>query len=124
MKAKVIDTKDSPYRVQVLDRALGILGVLAREGSGVGLTEISTELGLHKSTVHRLLRVLEGHRLVVRDSPGGRYRLGHRLFELGSQAVEQLDIREQARPYLKYLVFQTGETAHICVFDHGEMLSL
>ncbi|HEY3129025.1 MAG TPA: IclR family transcriptional regulator [Acidobacteriota bacterium] len=125
MKARVtVVDKGSPYRVQVLDRALGILDVLAREGSGIALVEISTQLGLHKSTVHRLLRVLERHRVVIKDSQNGRYRLGFRLFELGSQAIEQLDIRERAQPYLKNLVLQTGETAHICILDHGEMLSV
>ena len=45
------------YRVQVLERALGILDALAAEGQ-LAPSEISARLSLHKSTVHRLLAVL------------------------------------------------------------------
>jgi DNA-binding IclR family transcriptional regulator len=114
----------SPYRVQVLDRALGILDLLSSEGPEVPLTELSGRLKLHKSTVHRLLMVLERHRLVERESATGKYRLGLKLFELGSKAVAHVDLGERARPSLKRLVFETGETAHLCILDRGEVLSL
>jgi DNA-binding IclR family transcriptional regulator len=115
---------DSPYQVQVLDRALGILDVLSSEGQELGPAELSEHLDLHKSTVHRLLMVLERHRLIERSVPSGKYRLGLRLFELGTKAVARLDLRERVRPYLERLVSETGETAHICILDGKEMLSI
>lgn len=114
----------SPYRVQVLDRALGILDFLSHQESEMALMELSERVGLHKSTVHRLLRVLERHRLIEQDGQTGKYRLGLRLFELGSRSVARLDVAERARPALKQLVFETGETAHVCILDRGEVLSL
>lgn len=116
--------RGSPYRVQVLERALAILETLAGEESEPTLIELSERLGLHKSTVHRLLVVLEQYRLVERNQHGGGYRLGLKLFELGSKAVARLDLRERARPYLEQLVYETGETAHLCILDHGEALCL
>jgi DNA-binding IclR family transcriptional regulator len=110
--------------VQVLDRALSILDLLASDGPEVPLTEISERLKLHKSTAHRLLMVLERHRLVERQNETGRYRLGLKLFELGSKAVAHLDISHRGRAALKKLVFDTGETAHFCILDGGEVLSL
>ena len=125
MKAKVPATiKDSPYQVQVLDRALGILDLLLKEGPELAPVVLAERLGLHKSTLHRLLMVLERHRLIGKNPQTGRYRLGLKLFELGSQAVAQLDLRERVRPYLERLVAETGETAHLCILDGGEMLSL
>jgi len=125
MKVQVLDkTKDSPYQVQVLDRALGILSVLSQEGPELGPAELSVRLDLHKSTIHRLLMVLERHRLIERKSQTGKYRLGMKLFELGSKAVAQLDLRERVRPYLERLVLETGETAHVCILDGGKMLSV
>lgn len=112
------------YRVQVLDRAFGVLDLLAHRNSEVGASEISDHLGLHKSTVHRLLMVLEQHRLIERNSVNGKYWLGLKLFELGSKAVARLDLLERAKPFLESLVAKTGETAHICVFDKDEMVSL
>jgi len=110
------------YKVQVLDRAIAILDVLSRSGSEMALTEVTEAVGLHKSTIFRLLMVLERERLVNRNPLTGRYRLGMKLFELGSKAVSNLSIRECARTQLEHLAFETGETVHLCVLDHGEML--
>src|SRR5262245_32279445 len=120
----VADLNDSPYQVQVLDRALGILDSLSKEGPELGPAELSERLDLHKSTVHRLLMVLERHRLIERGPQNGKYRLGMKLFELGSQAVAQLDLRERAKPYLERVVSETGETAHICILNGDRMLSI
>jgi DNA-binding IclR family transcriptional regulator len=123
MKTKV-KAIDSPYQVQVLDRALGILDLLADESPELGPSEVSERTGLHKSTVHRLLQVLERHRLIEKKAQNGKYRLGLKLFELGSKAVAQINLRECALPYLERLVLETGETAHICVLDGDRMLSI
>jgi IclR family transcriptional regulator, KDG regulon repressor len=123
-KNGISEIKDSPYQVQVLDRALGILDLLANGSPELGPSEISERTGLHKSTVHRLLQVLERHRLIEKKAQNGKYCLGLKLFELGSKAVAQLDLRERARPYLERLVRETGETAHICVLDGDRMLSI
>ncbi len=57
-------TDSSPYRVQVLDRVLGILDTLASADAEMTLAGLSERLGVHKSTIHRLLVVLERYRLV------------------------------------------------------------
>lgn len=111
-----------PYKVQVLDRAVAILELLSRSSSEMSLGELTAAIGLHKSTVHRLLMVLEGHHLIDKSPLHGRYRLGMKLFELGSRAVGNLNLRERARPRLVWLVSQTGETVHLCVMDHAEMI--
>src|SRR5579862_7952562 len=84
--------------------------------------ELSTELDLHKSTVHRLLMILERHRMVEREPKTGRYRLGMRLFELGSLAIARFNIRERARHHLEQLMAEVDETVHLCVLDGGEVL--
>ena len=60
--------------VQLVHRAISILQVLALGPAGV--TEIATELGVHKSTVFRLLATLEARGLVEQHTERGRYRLG------------------------------------------------
>jgi len=108
----------------VLDRALAILNLLSAEGPDLSLGEISDKIELHKSTVHRLIMVLERHKLIERNSVNGRYRLGLKLFELGTRAVSQLDLRERARPVLERLVLETSETVHLGILDEGEVLYL
>src|SRR5260370_15897419 len=106
------------YRVQVLDRALSILDVLATENQ-LAPAAISARIGLHKSTVHRLLSVLERNEYLYRDPMSGRYSLELRLIELGTRASARLDLSVLARPMLDRLMQETGETAHIGILDHG-----
>lgn len=112
------------YRVQVLDRAFTILNALAENGSELGLVEVSAQLRLHKSTVHRLLAALERNRYVERSLSSGKYRLGWKLFELGMQAVAHRDLFQLARPVLEWLMAETGETAHVGVLQEGEVISV
>lgn len=116
------DSEGSPYRVQVLDRALAALDVLAKHSSECSLIELCSALRLHKSTVHRLMMVLEQHRLVDKNPETGKYRLGLKLFELGSKAIASLDVRELAGPYLLRLQQETQETVNLGVLDQGDVL--
>lgn len=114
-------TTKSPYKVQVLDRALAALAALSNSASDCSLAELCPALGLHKSTAHRLMMVLEQHRLVVKNPETGRYRLGLRLYELGSRAIDGLDLRGRARPYLDRLQDRFGETVFFCILDEGQV---
>jgi DNA-binding IclR family transcriptional regulator len=117
-------TDKSPYRVQVVDRALAALDVLANRSSECSLVELCTALKLHKSTVHRLMMVLEQHRLVDKNPETGGYRLGLKLFEFGSKAIAAFDPRRHARPYLDRLQRELGETVFFCILDEGQVFYL
>ena len=116
--------RGSAYRIQVLDLAFGILKAIAENGSDVGLAELSARLGLHKSTTHRLLMVLENDHFVERCPVSGKYHLGSRLIDLGQAALARLDVFELARPHLRELAEETAETAHLAVLRGGEVVSL
>lgn len=108
--------------VNSVARALDILDCLATHRGEVGVTEISHELGVHKSTVSRMLATMESRGYVSRNGANGKYCLGMRLVELASYRLEQIDLRSQARPFLEELVRATGETAHLAVFDQGKVV--
>jgi IclR family KDG regulon transcriptional repressor len=112
------------YHVEVLDRAFRLLDQLAEMETEPSASELAAKLELHKSTVHRLLAILERHRYLERNLESGRYRLGWRLFELGSLAVSRLDLYHRARPYVETLMRKTGETAHVGVLRGGELISI
>jgi DNA-binding IclR family transcriptional regulator len=112
------------YRVQVLDRAILLVDALAVSGVALGPAEIAVQVGLHKSTVHRLLAVLEEHRLVSRNPRDGKYILGAHFLELADRSAEYRRLRTGAGPVLQRLVNETGETAHVAVLDGTEMVSL
>ncbi|HWE53800.1 MAG TPA: IclR family transcriptional regulator [Bryobacteraceae bacterium] len=109
--------------MQVLDRTFQILDVLAQEGPVLGVTEIATRLGLHKSTAHRLIMVLESRRFLERDM-SGKCHLGSRVMQLGLAVLAQLDIAEVARPHLRRLVAETGETAQVGVVKEDDIVAI
>ncbi|MFE2478311.1 IclR family transcriptional regulator C-terminal domain-containing protein [Streptomyces sp. NPDC059389] len=104
---------------QSVERALGILPLLAKGAAGLG--EVAEELGVHKSTALRLLRTLHGHGFVYRQ-PDGRYRLGAQLFALAAEAVESLDVRTVAHPHLVELNRLTGHTVHLALHQDDEVV--
>lgn len=125
IRVRARSKSSSPYRAQVVDRALDVLEALGgEEKAGHGLAELTAHLGLHKSTVHRLVMVLERRRYVERGGQNRRYRLGMKVFELGMCAAAKLDLVEDALPCLKRLSRASDETAHIGVLRDGEVISV
>jgi DNA-binding IclR family transcriptional regulator len=86
--------------------------------------EVSRQLKLNKSTVLRLLNVLEQRGYVEKDRAGGGYQIGPRIIEIGLGAAARLDLLQRARPFLERLVRESGETAHLGVLRDGKALSL
>ena len=109
--------------VQSVDRALGILELLARTGEA-GVTEIAVELGVHKSTAFRLVATLEAHRLVEQTVDRGRYRLGVGILRLAGATTARLDLVQEARPISRKLAADTGETVNIAVLSESSALYL
>lgn len=125
MKAAPAKTRRARgYHIQVLDRAFQLLGRLAENRDGLSLTELAEQIGLHKSTVHRLVMVLESNRAVERDADTGKWCLGARLSQLGMSALSRTDLYSASMDQLRNLVDKTGETAHLGVIRDGEVVSL
>ncbi len=116
--------RETEYRVRVLDRAFKIVDALAASDSAVSSTELGERSDLNKSTVHRLLAVLEHNRYVERDLQTGRYRLGLKLVELGSVALSRFDLHGFAKPFVERLADETGETARLGILRQNEIISL
>lgn len=87
---------------------------------GLSVTHIARQLQLEKSSVSRFLRTLHNYGYVEQDERTRRYRLGARLVALGQRRLRQFTLREQARPFLRRLVDETGECAHLAVLTRGQ----
>lgn len=123
VRTAIVEKESPVYRVQVLERALRILDALAVEDE-LAPGEIASRLSLHKSTVHRLLAVLEKQAYVDRSKANGKYSLGLKLIELGTHASSRLDLCELAGPVLDRLMERTGETAHVGILSQGAVVSI
>ncbi|WP_369206275.1 Rid family hydrolase [Streptomyces sp. PU-14G] len=109
-------------RSSSLRRALTVLDYVADhpDPAGASLTDIAQGLGLHKSTLLRLLTPLTDNGLVLRDAERARYRLGSHAAYLGGVYLERLDLREVARPTLARLAEHTGHTARLTIREADE----
>jgi DNA-binding IclR family transcriptional regulator len=107
--------------VQSVDRALTILGILARVGQA-GVTEIAAELGVHKSTAFRLVTTLENYEFVEQTEERGKYRLGLGLVRLAGASTARLDVVQEARPVCRRLAAASGETVNIAVLSEKAAL--
>jgi DNA-binding IclR family transcriptional regulator len=112
-----------PYQLQSLDRAVAVLDLLGESEGPLGLADVCERMALHKSTAHRALMVLERCGLIER-TPENRFRLGLKLYELGSRAVEQIDLRARVHPWFRRLSVQVGETVHLGVLQKTAVVYL
>lgn len=108
--------------VQSVDRAMDLLEALAFASEPIRLTDLAAQLGLHKSTVHRLAATLERRGYVEQDPQTGRYRMGLRLVEVGGAALSTLSVAKVGRPIMERLARQVGETVNIAVLQGTEVL--
>ena len=110
--------------VQSVERAIAVLRSFSLQTPERGVTELGRELGLHKSTVSRLMKTLEQGGLLTRNPATERYRLGIDLIGLASQVVSYMDIREVARPFLRRLAEASQETVNLSVLDAHQVINL
>jgi IclR family acetate operon transcriptional repressor len=107
--------------ISVVGRTALLLDCLAA-GDSPGISELARRSGLAKTTVFRLVHELASCGLV--EVTGGGVRLGMRLFELGSSVPRQRSLTEAALPYMRDLQQATGDTVHLAVLDHAEVVYL
>ncbi|WP_026564797.1 IclR family transcriptional regulator [Bacillus sp. UNC41MFS5] len=106
--------------IQSVERALKILDLFDEHKSELKITEISEKMGLHKSTVHSLLKTLHEYSYIDQNPDNGKYRLGLKLAERGNLVISNMDIRKTAKKYLLDLSTKTGQTVHLGILDGRE----
>jgi len=102
-------------------KAIRILDALSGNAD-LGVSELSRNLEIPKSSVHSILETLVSQGLLEKVSETNKYHLGLKLIELGNRAQLNLDICKISHPYLKNLNRLTDETVHLTVLDNDEVL--
>jgi DNA-binding IclR family transcriptional regulator len=114
--------RTQPSPIRAVEHCLKLIDALSANEQARGVTELSGELRLAKSTVYRLLQTLVGHGYIVQDPSSGRYRLGLRFLELGAIVLSHLTIQMIAQPYLQRLMEATRETVHLGLLEGHEVV--
>jgi IclR family KDG regulon transcriptional repressor len=105
------------YQVRVLDRAIDILSCFTMRQRELSIPQIVEATGLNRSTAIRLAANLERRGFLQQASSKARYRLGQRLFEMGSIVYSSFSVREAAAGPLSSLERQVGATIVLAVRD-------
>lgn len=103
-------------------KGLAVLELLSRSDRPLNLTQISKELGMVKSNVHRLMQALVETRFVLRNEESAAYSPSIKLWEIGSAVLAKLDLRRHAERHMEALMNVTGESVHLSVLDGSEVV--
>lgn len=106
-------------------RAIDVLELLAKNKKSMTLTEIGNKLGLPKSSCFDIVYTLVERGVLEVDNEAMKtFRLGIKLFQLGSAVLTQTNLHSIAHPQLIRLSKETGETVYLAIEDKGEIVYL
>jgi len=105
----------------MLGRGLKLLTILGRHPEGVGLTELARESAIPLSTTHRLLSAMVPMGFVRSDGETRQYSLGLAVFELSQHVAQARSISEVARPAMRQLSAECGETTLLSILAGREI---
>lgn len=98
--------------------AMAVLRCFDADRPVLGVVEIADIVGLHKSTVSRILVTLEREELVEQDPVSKKYRLSLGLLRVAGSLLAHLDVRRVALPVLTEAAAESGESASLLLWDH------
>ena len=112
------------YYLKTIGDAFNILRALGDEGHPMGVADLATREGYVRSKVHRLLDTLKYEGWVDQDPVTRKYALGSAVLELAKSKLKSTDLIRVVEPYLAEMVEKCGETGHLGVLDHNQVLYL
>lgn len=114
----------APGAVQSLGRALDLMESVALAEQGAGLTELAKATGLAPSTAHRLLKTLQQRRYVSHDAERGLWFIGVQSFTVGAVFLRTRNVVAAARPVMRQLMEESGESVSLAVLDGADAVYL
>lgn len=110
-------------RNSTVDRALRVLEAFLGEESQLGVLELSRQLDIDKSVIHRILSTLVARRFVEQDPVSRRYRVGLRVWELGQRYMAGQLLQDVAEKELTRMVAaHPFATAYLARLDGGDIV--
>jgi DNA-binding IclR family transcriptional regulator len=105
-------------------KALQIFELFTTDTPELSISDLVRKLSMPKVSVYRFLRVLMKSSFISQDRQTKKYRLGIKIFELGSIVLRNFDLREVAFPLIVELSKRSGETVHLGVLDNQQVISI
>ncbi|HAD04577.1 MAG TPA: IclR family transcriptional regulator [Desulfuromonas sp.] len=112
------------YSIQSVEHALDLLEALCDQVDGVQIAQLSTRLGMNKSSIFRLLATLEARGYVQREESSKRYRLGMTAYETAQKFLSHMTLLRKARPVMERLARLCDEAVYLAIRRGDEVLFL
>jgi DNA-binding IclR family transcriptional regulator len=112
----------SDNKVQTIDRTLDIIELLATAKEGLGVTEIGQNIGLHKSTVYRLLTALSNRGYIEKDPKKSTYKIGLKFIEISGLFLKKLELKTEALPFMRKLAEIIGQPVHLAILEGADVI--
>jgi IclR family acetate operon transcriptional repressor len=110
-------TTDERYLIQPFDKGLYLLEALAHAEHGLTLGELSSQIGLHRSTMFRYLQTLQRHGYLVHDRAAERYMLSAKFRDMAQQVKTYDSLRRAAGPVMESLSRRLEESLNLAVLE-------
>ena len=107
---------------QSLERGLAILASFRPERPLLGVSDLSRELDLSRSTTHRYVATLAALGYLQQDAASRKYRLGLRVLDLGFSVINSMELRALASPHLQQLSDELAHTVNMAVLDGADIV--
>ncbi|MDJ0826136.1 MAG: IclR family transcriptional regulator [Rhodobacter sp.] len=120
-RPKAFHDKTEQNTIQSLDRAMTVLAALAAH-EGITLSDLAAEMGQSPATLYRVLTTLAQHRIAEFDEVQQLWHVGSGAFSIGSAFLRRSSVIERARPVLRQLMQDTGETANLGVESGAQVM--
>lgn len=120
-RPRSVFNEPQPNTVQALDRGLLLLQDLALAG-GTTLTDLGLRLGMPPSSAHRILATLQKHGFVEFDDVSQEWSIGIESFRVGNAYLTRTNVVDAARPVMRRLMEETGETANLAIANDGDVV--
>jgi len=117
------NVKKKKEEIKSIKKSLDLLELLS-DNKEMGITEISKELHMGISTVHRILTTLKYRGYVIQNQQTSKYTLGIKLFVLGSKVQSAINLVETVTPFLQKLSQNTNESINFAILEGREAVCL
>lgn len=117
-------SEQKPSIIQNIGKALEVLCCFTRSEPELGISEVAAKLNMYKSTTYRILKTMEHYGFVVQGIDNQKYRLGFKLFDLGTVVISGLEVRDVALPFMRSLCEKTNETVALNIMDGNDRVCI
>ncbi len=104
------------------DRSLAILEALLKQVDGCALSQMSVDLDIPKSAMHRILTAMKDMGYIYQDDITQHYKLTLKIASMGLSYLSSRSITETFQPYLNELAETSSELVRLGLIEDEKII--